>query len=94
MINQVSDTENDHYSELHRYIRFVGGVIILGEEGSPFTAELSNTELAFKQNGTTVAYVSNNKLNITNADITTQIDIGNFQFIPRSNGSLSFRKKG
>ena len=69
-------------------------VIILGEEGSPFTAELSNTELAFKQNGTTVAYVSNNKLNITNADITTQIDIGNFQFIPRSNGSLSFRKKG
>lgn len=93
LVNQVSDTESGHYSELHKYIRFIGGVIILGEEGSPFTVELSNTRLSFKENGTEVAYVSNNKLNITNADIKTQLDLGNFQFKPRDNGSLSFGKK-
>ena len=30
---------------------------------------------------------------ITNAEVLTQIDIGQFQFVPRNNGSLSFRKK-
>lgn len=98
LINQVSYTENAHYSELHNYIRFVstpsGPVIVLGQEGSQLTAELSNDKLSFKENGTEVAYVSNNKLNITNADIKTQLDLGNFQFKPRDNGSLSFGKKG
>ena len=92
LIDEVSDTEAGHYNEFHKYIRFVNGVIILGEEGNQLTAELSNTKLSFKQNGTEIAYVSNNKLYITNAEILTNVIIGNFQFIPRSNGSLSFRK--
>ena len=92
LIDATSNTENEHYNELHRYIRFVNGVIILGEEGNPLTAELSNSRLSFKQNGTEVAYVSDNKLYITNSEILTNLVIGNFGFIPRSNGSLSFRK--
>lgn len=92
LINQVGDTESEHYDELHKYIRFVNGVIILGEEGNQLTAELSNTKLSFKQNGTEIAYVSNNKLYITNAEILTNVIIGNFEFTPRNNGSLSFRK--
>lgn len=92
LINQVGDTESEHYDELHRYIRFVNGVIVLGEEGNQLTAELSNNKLSFKQNGTEIAYVSNNKLYITNAEILTNVIIGNFEFVPRNNGSLSFRK--
>jgi hypothetical protein len=92
LVNQVSNTENAHHTELVKYIRFVNGVIILGEEGNPLTAELSNNRLSFKQNGNEVAYISNNKLNITDAEILEQVVIGNFAFIPRSNGSLSFRK--
>lgn len=96
LINQVSDTEDGHYSELHQYIRFVtttdGPTIILGQEGNQLTAELSNTKLSFKQNGTEVAYISNNKLYITNGEIITNLIIGDFQFIPKSNGSLSFKK--
>ncbi len=92
LVNQVSDTEAGHYSELHKYIRFVNGVIILGEEGSKFTVELSNTRLSFKESGTEIAYVSNNKMYITNSEILNNLIIGNFQFIPRNNGSLSFRK--
>ena len=92
LVNQVSDTEAGHYTELHKYIRFVNGVIILGEEGSKFTVELSNTRLSFKESGTEIAYVSNNKMYITNSEILNNLIIGNFQFIPRNNGSLSFRK--
>ena len=92
LVDNVSDTESEHYQELHRYIRFVNGVIILGEEGNPLTAELSNSRLSFKQNGTEVAYISNNKLYITSSEITTDLMLGNFGFGPKSNGSLSFRK--
>lgn len=96
LINQVSNTEASHYTELHNYIRFIstpsGPVIVLGQEGSELTAELSNTRLSFKQNGTEVAYISNNKMFITDATVTHGIQIGNFAFVPRNNGSLSFRK--
>ena len=92
LVNQVSNTESGHYNELHRYIRFVNGVIILGEEGNPLTAELSNNKLSFKQNGTEIAYISNNKMYIKDAQVLNNLVIGNFQFIPRNNGSLSFRK--
>lgn len=92
LIDAVSDVEASHYQELHNYIRFVNGVIILGQEGNQLTAELSNTKLSFKQDGVEIAYVSNNKLYITNAEILENIIIGSFQFIPRDNGSLSFRK--
>lgn len=92
LIDDASDTEEEHYNEIQKYIRFVNGVIVLGEEGNEMTAELSNNKLSFKQSGTEIAYVSNNKLYITNAEILTNVIIGNFQFIPRNNGSLSFRK--
>lgn len=92
LIDSVSNTEYTHYQELNRYIRFVNGVIILGEEGNPFTVELSNTRLSFKQDGTEVAYVSNNKLYITSAEVIVNEKIGNFEFRPRNNGSLSFGK--
>lgn len=92
LVNVVSDTENEHYEELIKYIRFVNGVIILGEEGNELTAELSNSRLSFKQNGNEVAYISNKKLYITDTEVLNNIIIGNFAFIPRGNGSLSFRK--
>ena len=90
--NETAETENEHYQESQQYIRFSGDTVTLGKSDSPFTAELSSTELAFKQNGDKVAYVSNNKLFITNAEIITEVVIGEFRFVPRSNGSLSFRK--
>ena len=91
-IQGVSDTEKEHHDELTRYIRFVNGVIVLGEEGSEMTVELSNNRLSFKQNGNEVAYMSNNKLYITDSEMIENLIIGDFAFIPRSNGSLSFRK--
>ena len=47
---------------LEEYIRFKGALIELGKVGNAFTAELSNEELAFKENGQKIAFISNNSL--------------------------------
>ena len=41
-----------------------------------------------------VAYMSNNKLYITDGEFLTSVKIGSFQFVPRDNGNLSFMKVG
>ena len=81
---------------LEEYIRFRGALIELGKVGNAFTAELSNDQLAFKENGQTIAYISNQSLVITNAEIRNKLSLGNesrgwFDFIPRTNGNLSIK---
>ena len=78
---------------LEEYIRFKGALI------DAFTAELSNEELAFKENGQKIAYISNQSLVITNAEIRNKLSLGNesrgwFDFIPRINGNLSIKWRG
>lgn len=88
--NQVSVNQN----LLEEYIRFKGALIELGRVGNAFTAELSNEQLAFKENGQTIAFISNQSLVITNAEIRYRLSLGDesrgwFDFIPRTSGNLS-----
>lgn len=79
--------------ESSKYIRLVDGNIILGEEGAPLTTKIANGRISFLYNDTVeVAYISDQKLYITKAEILDSIVIGNFAFIPRANGNLSFKK--
>jgi hypothetical protein len=79
--------------ENSKYIRLVDGNIILGEEGALLTTKYANGRISFMYNDMIeVAYLSDNKLYITSAEVLDQIIIGNFAFIPRSNGNLSFKK--
>ncbi|MGO5385959.1 hypothetical protein ACTQXK_00405 [Catenibacterium mitsuokai] len=84
---------------LEEYIRFKGALIELGKVGNAFTAELSNDQLAFKENGQTIAFISNQSLVITNSEIKYKLSLGNeergwFDFIPRTNGNLSIKWRG
>ena len=84
---------------LEEYIRFRGALIELGKVGNSFTAELSNEQLAFKEDGQTIAYISNQSLVITNAEIRYRLSLGTeergwFDFIPRSSGNLSIVWRG
>lgn len=81
---------------LEEYIRFQGALIELGRIGNSFVARLSNEKLAFLQNNIEIAYISNNKLYITDAEVKNKLTIGNpvngyFDFIPRANGNLSLK---
>ncbi len=97
--NKSLDNVNTTVSEMKSYMNFTTDsnskpVLELGTSDSSFKTRLSNSELAFMQGETKVAYISESKLNITEADINTSLKIGNFAFVPRSNGSLDFKKVG
>ena len=48
-----------------------------------------NDRLAFYMNNTEVAYLSNNKLYVTQAEIIMKLHIGKFAFEPQTNGNMS-----
>ena len=96
MINEVSGTVDSHQMSLEEYIRFNEGTIELGKVGNQMKTILSNKQLSFQQNGVDVAYISDNALKITNAEIDHTLSLGQsekgwFDFIPRSNGNLSVK---
>lgn len=66
--------------EISQWARFENGVLELGASNSPFAVKLSNTELGFYQNGSRIAYLSNQQLNIEYAIVMTKLNIGTFSW--------------
>ncbi|MBR0575677.1 phage tail protein [Proteiniclasticum sp. BAD-10] len=89
------DTKSE-FSEIKKHIRFIDGKIILGQVANPFILEIRNNRICFIQDGVEVAYLSNEaqtqKLYINDGHIVKSLRIGNYAFVPRDNGNLSFRK--
>lgn len=84
------------FEELRKYIRFLDGNIILGDRNNDLQCIITNTKISFEQNGAEVAYISNNKLYITNAEVLDRFTVGNtgsgyFDWIPRTNGNLGMK---
>lgn len=89
-INSIEDVIGENQSLLEEYIRFNGALIELGRTDSTFTAEFDNESLRFLENGQVIAYISNNKLYIENAEITSTLTISNYQFqISPESGAVS-----
>lgn len=82
-------------SEVETWMDFRDGELIIGkkferevDEGTEevkFATVIDAEKLAFKQNDEEVAYISSNKLYITNAEITTNLIIGKYLFRPHDN---------
>lgn len=66
--------------EISQWARFQNGILELGASNSPFAVKLSNTELGFYQNGSRIAYLSNQQLNIEYAIVMTKLNIGIFSW--------------
>lgn len=85
----------DAYKTLvQEYIRFQGALIELGQSSSRFKAQLTNEMLAFWDGSTRVASISNQRMEITDAEIKKSLTLGKFAFEPRDSGSLSLVWKG
>ena len=80
------------FEEISKYIRFEDGNIILGESGNTLTLRIENDRISFLDSGLEVAYFSNNKLYVTDGEFLHSLQLGNFAFMPRENGNLSFTK--
>lgn len=94
-VTELNNQITTEYSERLKYIKFVDGEIWLGKDPEPnendFKVVITNERIRFLQNNIEVAYMSNNKLYITNASITNRLELGNYVFYPRSNGNLTLR---
>ena len=90
--NLVFNGADAKFEEIQKYIRFVDGNIVLGEEGNTLTLRIENDRISFLDSGLEVAYLSNSKLYVTDGEFLNSLQLGNFAFIPRENGNLSFKK--
>ena len=74
---------------IKNYMTFGTDGLVLGKSGNPITLRVINDRVAFFMNDSEVAYFSNNKLYVKQAEILTQLQIGKFQFMPQTNGNMS-----
>ena len=91
-IASVAAGADAEFEEIRKYIRFVDGKILLGEVGNDLELEISNDRISFLQDGAEVAYFSNRRMYITDAQVNHSFQIGSFAFMPRANGNISFKK--
>lgn len=91
-IDDIAAGTDAEFELIRKYIRFVDGSILLGEEGNALELKISNDRISFMQNGAEVAYFSDNKLFVTDAQFIHSLQLGEFAFIPRANGNLSFKR--
>lgn len=93
-IEAVAAGTDAEFEEIRKYIRFVDGKILLGEVGNELELQIANDRINFMQEGAEVAYFTNRKLYVTDAQFLHSLQLGNFAYMPRANGNLSFKKVG
>ena len=95
VVNAIAEAAGEvdsKYSFVNNYFRFdVDGALTIGQIDNPFILKLQNDRISFIEDNVEIAYISNNKLYITDGEFLNSLDIGGFSFTPRSNGNLSFR---
>lgn len=91
-LEAVATGADAEFEEIRKYIRFVNGMILLGEVGNELELQIANDRISFLQDGAEVAYFSNRKLYVTDAHILHSLQLGNFAWMPRANGNLSFKR--
>lgn len=97
--NELGANLSSALTELNAYIRYFmneGGqpVIELGMTDSDVLCQITNDRFSLIENGVEVAYISDNRLYITNATILAELKLGAFTWRMRENGNLSLFRTG
>ena len=85
---------NNYKSELGQYMTYDENGLTLGAVGSSFKTVIDNRRLAFCENNSVAAYISNSQLYIPNAVIQNALLLGDFAFVPRNDGGVSLVWQG
>lgn len=93
-LGSLQNSTDNKFLDIERYIRFKNGTIELGEKNNPLILKIKNNRIQFIQNNAEVAYFSENKLYVLDGEFIHSLRLGQFAFIPRENGNLSFKKVG
>lgn len=98
-VQNQQGTLEDEITQRRKYLRFDSSTgLEIGEQATGdvagCTLRLTPTRMEFRQGDTIAAYVSNDRLNINNAEIINTLTLGKFAFLPRDNGNLSLQYVG
>lgn len=93
-INTNSAENNEKFAEITKYIRFEDGNIVLGKSDNQLILKIQNDRISYQQNGSEVAYFSNNKLYVTKIEVIESLQLGSIIFVVEQNGSVSIEKVG
>lgn len=85
-ITEVGGDLTAYKESMSTIIRATIDGVEIGKSDSPYTALLSNDRLEFRENGVVVAYISNNKMHITDLEVTHSARLACWEFKQRSNG--------
>lgn len=76
-IGDVQSNLDDYEDQVSVYMRFdETGTLTLGKEDESFSTQITNKKLAFLDGSTEVAFISNQNMYITNANVTEALAIG------------------
>lgn len=92
-LNQVNTSIQDvaRFNEISKYLRFENGNIILGRTGNEFTMKIENDKISFLSGDKELAYFKNQKFYVIDGEFNS-FRVGDYAFVPRVNGNLSFKK--
>lgn len=94
LISQISTLNgetNQQFAEIHKYIRFEDGNIMLGRSDSPLMLRIQSDRISFILDNTEIAYFSSGRLYVDNLEAITTLTVGRFAWVPRANGNLSLK---
>ena len=95
-IENVDGDLQQKFNQVYKHIQFSDNGITIGSSDSAITLEIDNDGIAFKKNGLQFGFWDGQ--DFLTGNIVVRVDeraqFGNFAFVPRSNGSLSFLKVG
>ena len=91
-INGTLKGLTDTTDEIKSYMSFDKDALTLGKSGNKFKTQITNQEWAILKDSEKVTYINDKTMYITDGQFTESLKVGNFGFVPRTNGSLDFKK--
>jgi hypothetical protein len=80
-------------TKVEKNITFDDNFLTLSASNSTSQVNITNDRMNFTVDGVTTAYISNQTMMITSANITHDMTLGNFAFVPRESGNLSLIRR-
>ena len=92
-VEDVQANADAKFESLQSYIQMSGGTITLGKVGNQITLKLENDQIGIYRNGVAVTYWTANTFVSPFTlviPVGGRLELGNYAYIPRDNGSLDF----
>ena len=93
-ITNLDGSVTSRLSEINKYIRFVDGNILLGEDGNPLILKITNDRISFLHNNVEIAYFSSGRLFVNQIEAITSFTLGDFVFGKDSSGGMNIKYIG